>query len=93
MTRMPAHVIENIKRKHNAEVAKLDGQKSGSSNNSNGDNITTKDQKPVYVIKKYSTGMSLAEAVIVNGEPFFAQVINRQQRNPILSLQSLHMSI
>jgi hypothetical protein len=66
-----AHVIDRIKKQQKAEAAKLDAQ--------SGEGGRRK-EKPVYTVKKYSRGFlgggGLAEAVIINGKPFFAVTIN-----------------
>jgi hypothetical protein len=72
-TKTGDYAISKIKKYAAAEAAKLDGQANG---NSSGNGKLK--EKHVYIVRKYTSnnGIYLNEAVIINGQPLFAQVIN-----------------
>jgi hypothetical protein len=73
-TKTGAYAISKIKKYAAAEDAKLDGQVNRGDSNGNG----KLKEKPVYPVRKYTSnnGIYLNEAVIIDGQPLFAQVIN-----------------
>jgi hypothetical protein len=71
-TKTGDYAISKIKKYAAAEDAKLDGQVNSSNSN---DKLK---EKPVYPVRKYTShnGIYLNEAVIIDGQRLFAQVIN-----------------